>query len=221
MKALEIATPLKIVRQDFKASNGWGVRFMCCKGLALHQRTTLAQKLPTDCVEKLIAFQRYIINLRSKHDYLLGQMGNTAKTPVFFDMPANTTVHTKGLKSVLVKTTGLEKLRITVMLSAMSDGRKLTPFVILRRKNLPKEKLPTGIIFKYNEKGWMMEEPMVEWLKEVWHRRPGALLKKRGMLVLDAFKGHITEKVKTVASNLLNTDLVIILRRHDLSVTGS
>jgi hypothetical protein len=32
------------------------------------------------------------------------------------------------------------------MLSDMADGRKLTPFVILRRKNLPKEKLPTGIL---------------------------------------------------------------------------
>jgi hypothetical protein len=85
------------------------------------------------------------------------------------------------------------------------------PFVILKRKNLPKEKLPTGIIFKCNEKGQMTEELMVEWLREVWHRRPGALLKKRGMLVLDAFKGRLTEKVKTVASNLLNTDQVIIL----------
>jgi hypothetical protein len=35
-------------------------------------------------------------------------------------------------------------------------------------------------------------------------------IRKRGMLVLDSFKGHLTEKVKTVASNLLNTDLVII-----------
>jgi hypothetical protein len=109
-----------------------------------------------------------------------------------------------------VKTTGHEKLRITVMLSVLADGRKLTPFVILKRKNLPKEKLPTGIIFKCNEKGWMIEELMVEWLKEVWLRRPGALLKKRGKLVLDAFKGNLTEKVKTVASNLLNMDLVII-----------
>jgi hypothetical protein len=92
----------------------------------------------------------------------------------------------------------------------MADGRKLTPFVILRRKNLPKEKLPTGIIFKCYKKGWMTEELIVEWLKEVWHRRPGSLLRKREMLVLDAFKGHLTEKVKTVASNQLNTDLVII-----------
>jgi hypothetical protein len=96
------------------------------------------------------------------------------------------------------------------MLSVLADGRKLTSFVILRSKNLPKEKLPTGIIFKCNDKGWMTEELMVKWLKEAWHRRPGALLKKTGMLVLDAFKGHVTEKVKTVPSNLLNKDLVII-----------
>jgi hypothetical protein len=94
-------------------------------------------------------------------------LGNADETPVFFDMLANTTGDTKGCKSVLVKTTGHEKLRITVMLSVLADGKKLTPFVILRRKNLPKEKLPTGIVFKCNEKGWMMEEFMVEWLKEV------------------------------------------------------
>jgi hypothetical protein len=56
----------------------------------------------------------------------------------------------------------------------------------------------------------MMEELMVELLREVWHRRPGALLKKRRMLVLDAFKDHLTEKVKTVASHLLYINLFII-----------
>jgi hypothetical protein len=96
MKALEIATSLKISRQDCKASNGWAVRFMCRKGLALRRRTALARKLPTGYVEKVIAYQRHIINLRRKHDYLLGQMGNTDETPVFFDMLANTTVDTKG-----------------------------------------------------------------------------------------------------------------------------
>jgi hypothetical protein len=35
MKALEIAISLKIPRQHFKASNGWAVRFMRHKGLAL------------------------------------------------------------------------------------------------------------------------------------------------------------------------------------------
>jgi hypothetical protein len=53
------------------------------------------------------------------------------------------------------------------------------------------------------------------------HRRPDALLKKRGMLVLDAFKGHLTKKVKTAASNLLNMDLVIIPGGMTSQFTGS
>jgi hypothetical protein len=58
----------------------------------------------------------------------------------------------------------------------------------------------------------MMEELIVEWLREVSHSRPGALLKKRGILVLNAFKGHLTEKVITVATSILGMDLVIIPR---------
>jgi hypothetical protein len=56
-------------------------------------------------------------------------------------------------------------------------------FVILKGKNLPKEKNPTRIIFKDNEEGWMTEELMAKWQREVWHRRPGALSEKRGMLL--------------------------------------
>jgi hypothetical protein len=44
-------------------------------------------------------------------------------------------------------------MRMTVMLLFLVDGRKLMPFIILRRKNLPKERLCAKIIFKYSEKG--------------------------------------------------------------------
>jgi hypothetical protein len=33
----------------------------------------------------------------------------------------------------------------------------------------------------------MTEELMIQWLKEVWYKKPGALLLKRGMLAVDAF----------------------------------
>jgi hypothetical protein len=46
--------------------------------------------------------------------------------------------------------------------------------VILKRKNLPKEKL----IFKYNEKRWLIKEIIFEWLRLVWNRRLGARLNK-------------------------------------------
>jgi hypothetical protein len=43
------------------------------------------------------------------------------------------------LKSVLLKTTGSEKLKITLMLSVLADWWIQTPFVILKRKNNPKK----------------------------------------------------------------------------------
>lgn len=57
----------------------------------------------------------------------------------------------------------------------------------------------------------MTEELVFEWLvREVWDRRQGALLKKIGMLVLDASNGHLIETVKTSTSSL-NTDLIMIV----------
>jgi hypothetical protein len=56
MNTLEVATSLNIPRQDFKTSSGQTVRFMHCKGL-VHWKNALEQNLPTDYVEKFIAYQ--------------------------------------------------------------------------------------------------------------------------------------------------------------------
>lgn len=209
LKAQEVAREQNIPRTSFKASNGWCVRMMRRCGLSLRRRTSLAQRLPKDFEEKLVAFQRHVIALRKSHDYLCGQMGNGDETAVYFDMPSNTTVEEKGAKSVIVRTTGNEKVRVTVMLAVLADGRKLPPFVILKRKTIPKEKFPSDVIIRCQEKGWMTSDLMGEWLRLVWNRRPGALLKKRGMLVLDAFRGHLTPDIKGTIRDM-NTDLVII-----------
>jgi hypothetical protein len=84
MKALEIATSLKIPWQDFKASNSWAVIFVRHKGLALYRRTTLAKKLPTDYTEKLIAYRHHVINLHRKHVTSYDKWVTTDETPVFF-----------------------------------------------------------------------------------------------------------------------------------------
>jgi hypothetical protein len=49
-------------------------------------------------------------------------MGNADERPMFFDMPTNSTVNVNASESVIVKTTGCEKLRITVMLPILADG---------------------------------------------------------------------------------------------------
>jgi hypothetical protein len=106
----------------------------------------------------------------------MGQIANADETAIYLDMPPNYT-EKKGVKEVLLKTTGCEKLRLTVMPAATADGRKLPPFLILKRKTLPKlESFPKDVIVRAQEKVWMTEELMLEWLKLVWSCRPGAFL---------------------------------------------
>lgn len=144
----------------------------------------------------------------------MGQIGNADETPVWFDMPRNYTIAEKGTKEVPIKTSGYEKQRVTVMLAITADGRKLTPFVIFKRKTSPKTKaneklFPHDVIVRCQEKGWMTESLMLDWLKSVWGRRPGALLNLPSILCLDAFRGHLTDAVKKNIRGL-NSELVVI-----------
>lgn len=60
---------------------------------------------------------------------------------------------------------------------------------------MPKES-PRDVIIAVNEKGSMNDARMLEWIHVVWNPRPGALLRLPSMLVLDAFRKHLTAGVK-------------------------
>ena len=132
------------------------------------------------------------------------------ETPMTFDIPGNRTVHSKGEKTVLVKTTGHEKTHFTVVLACMADGTKLRPMVIFKRKTLPKNaKFPPGVVVRAQPKGWMDEDGVMFWLENIWGRRPGALLKKRSMLVWDMFSAHLKETVRDAVKEN-RTDMCVI-----------
>jgi hypothetical protein len=44
-----------------------------------------------------------------------------------------------------------------------------------------------------------------DWLQIVWNRSPGLLLRKHGMLVLDAYKGPLTPEIRS-AVHAMSTD---------------
>jgi len=85
-------------------------------------------------------------------------MANADETVKYLDMPPNYTLEKKGVKEARLKTTGCEKLPLTVMLAATADGRKLPPLLILKRRTLPKsEAFPKDVMVRAQEKGWMTE----------------------------------------------------------------
>lgn len=208
-RALELADAKGIPRADFKASAGWIRRFMKRKNLSIRRRTTMCQRLPGEYEDKLLSFQKYVIGLRHKNKYILSQIGNADQTPVWFDSPESCTIDIKGKKSVTVRTTGAERQRCTVMLCITADGRKLPPYVIFKRKTVPKELFPRGLIVRAQEKGWMNDALMSDWIRTVWNKRPGAMLAKKSLLVLDSFRGHLTQKVKEELRES-RTDMAVI-----------
>ena len=133
-------------------------------------------------------------------------IGNADQTPLTFDLPVSSTLELMGTKSVPIKTTGNEKNRFTVMLGCTADGTKLPPYIIFKRKTMPKEKFPKGVIVKVQEKGWMDEELTKDWIKTVWAKHGK---QSRKMLVLDSFRAHRTPAIKKILQSA-KTDLVII-----------
>ncbi|KAG7164381.1 Pogo transposable element-like 9, partial [Homarus americanus] len=158
------------------------------------QKTKIAQKLPRDLESKITCFQWYFIQIRHNHNFPLTCFGNMDETPMNFDMISNRTVEAKGSKTILVKTTGHEKARFTVVLSCMADGTKLKPMIIFKWKTMTKVKFPAKVYVHVHENGWM-DEGVRLWLERIWSRRPGGLRKERSWLVWDMFRSHLTEPI--------------------------
>jgi hypothetical protein len=53
-----------------------------------------------------------------------------------------------------------------------------------------------GVVFRCREKGWMDNYLMMDWIKVVWIQRPGFLLSKCGMFVLDIFKDALPKRLR-------------------------
>ena len=101
--------------------------------------------------------------LRIHNKYPLKYIGNIDETPMWFDLPSNTTINQKGAKTVNICITGHECTSFTVVLGYMANGTKLSAVCIFKLKNILKEKFPRGIYIKVNEKGWVNEQKMLWW----------------------------------------------------------
>ena len=181
---------------NFLVSSGWCTRFMKRNKLVLRQKTKISQRLPDDLEEKITSFQSFVIRARQSKNYSLVNIGNMDETPVWFDMPTSKTVDSVGAKTVLLKTTGHEKTRFTVVLACLADGTKLKPMVIFKRKTMPKDNFPAGVVVHNHPKGWMDESGVKIWIEKVWQARPGGFANTQSLLVWNSFSAHLTDTVK-------------------------
>ena len=75
--------------------------------------------------------------------------------------------------------------------------------IIFKCKTLPKSALfPSGVLVCTHEKGWMNRTGVIDWMKNVWNKRPSAVFIKHFLLVWDMFVAYRCEKVKKKAESL-------------------
>ena len=121
---------------------------------SLQCRTTVKQRLLQDLVPNVTGFIMVTRKLRYLKKYPLSHIGNMDETPLWFDMPGETTITCTGQRSVPVCTTGNGKSSYTVVLSVMADSRKLKPFVVFKGVR-PVAELHnvSGMIVAYSKNG--------------------------------------------------------------------
>jgi hypothetical protein len=74
--------------------------------------------------------------------------------------------------------------------------RELLPYIILNIKTVPKENFCKHVIVQSPKNAWITSELMEDWFGWVLKCRAGALGKPRSMLAMDAFRDHLSNRIR-------------------------
>ena len=184
---------------DFHASEGWLEKFMSRNGLSLSRRTTQAQETPEQIIDKVISYILDVRQLKQRNNYDLDCIIAMDETAALHEMISNTTVTDKGAKSVVLKTTGHEKSKVTVTLTAKANGDKLKPYIVFpghkrEVQNLKKDPAIKNHCYVESTKdGWMNENTTIDWVENVLKT---FTFGKRRLFAWDSYRAHLVQSVK-------------------------
>ena len=132
--------------------------------------------------------------MKQRNNYDLDSITEMDETAVLHEMISITTVTDKGAKSVVLKTTGHEKSKVTVTLAAKANGDKLKPYIVF-----PGHKQEVQILkkdpaiknrcyVKSTINGCMSENTTIDWLENVLKTFSFG---KRRLFAWDSFRAHL------------------------------
>ena len=142
-------------------------------------------------------------------NYAPGSIIAMDETAVWSDMVGNTTINSTGAKEVALKSTGNEKVRVSVCLIEKADGTKMNPFRVF--KGAKRESAILNDCFKgwrvvtSPSNCWMNEELVLLYLRKIL----GMFTFQKRLLAWDTFEAHITEAVKKLLKEMTTDDAFI------------
>ena len=186
----------ELLRKSFVASNGWLEKFMKRYHLSLRRKTTIAQKDLSHLISKLVGYLMHVRRLSTKSNYPPSSIIAMDETAVWSDMVGNTTVNSTGAKEVALKSTGNEKVSVSVCLTAKADG---IVFKGAKRESAAiNEEFKNQSVVTSSTNGWMNEGLVLTYLRKIL----GMFTFQMRLLAWDTFEAHMTEPVKKLLKEM-------------------
>ena len=194
--------------EEFAASVGWLNRFLCRNNFTSRRRTTIAHKDAREFVEKLVTFVTFLSRMSETKKIPDRDIIAMDETAVWFNMVGSTTVETRGVLSVTLKTTAHEKSHLTVVLLAKVDGTKLKPFVVFKGgvREVKAMQSSGGVVVASSKNGWINDNVTADWL----HKVVGKFNFGPRLLVWDSYRCHISQATKRELKRGYNITTAVI-----------
>ena len=141
------------------------------------------------------------------------------ETALWHEMMTNTTVTDKEAKSVVLKTTGHEKNKVTVTLAAKANGDKLKPYIAFRGHKRQVQNLKKYPLIKnrcYLEptiNGWVSENAIIDWAENVLK---SVTFGKSRLFAWDSFRAHLVQSVNKLLNKEQSTPFSFLLQQLDI-----
>lgn len=110
-------------------------RFLKRHSLFFRKAGHIGQPLPKNVNDVVNIFLRDIIRARVNMnitDDKLNLIINIEETPIYFEMPEQTTIELKDTKNVKISIFGNDKSRVSVILAIADNGEKFAPMMIFK-----------------------------------------------------------------------------------------
>ena len=192
-------------RDAFFASRGWCEKFMRRHGFLLRRKTTTARRDPSYLIDWLVSFVIHARRLQHQYNFAPHNVVAMDETAVWNNMFSETTAEATGAKDVQMRSTGLEKVRVSVCLAAKLHGTKLKPFIVFgaakRESKSVHGEYKRQCSVASSSNAWMNEELTLRWCDEV--------LGQKRLLAWDSFEAHITDEVKRKLTTSKTESLIV------------
>ena len=192
-------------------------RFTKSVGLTQRAATHTAQKHYTeteDDAKDFIAMMKTKVQGRNQDDIL-----NMDQTPIPYSYHASKTLDVKGKKTIHARASTTDTKRVTLAATVTASGKMLPPFLIFKGK--PNGRIamrefstyPVGGKYACQEKAWMNEEKMHEWIDVVlapWKadRDENNMSGEPPLLILDAYRVH---QMGSVVNRIQSIGIEVVL----------